>query len=256
MEPVEVRELASPELHDPVLVEGLPGTGLIGTLAANHLVEEFDGKLVRQIHSQHFPPNVTVDNDRTVSLDTIRVFAIEQDEQHLLVLSGCVQPEDSVGQYRLAETIFDIANDFGVTELYTLGGAIVSDQVTDHTTIGVVAEGSERLKDRLRGAGVLFQGEPSPEVIGGISGLLLGIGADRDHDVAGLMGTTSGFHVDPESAREVLESLQKALEFSVDLTAFERLPDEKRASVRHIQKKLQLDMRHDESSDEGLRYFG
>jgi len=41
MDDIEIDEVATPELDDPVLIEGLPGVGHVGKLAAEHLLEEF-----------------------------------------------------------------------------------------------------------------------------------------------------------------------------------------------------------------------
>jgi len=35
----EVEAVADPDLTDPVLIEGLPGVGHVGKLAAEHLIE-------------------------------------------------------------------------------------------------------------------------------------------------------------------------------------------------------------------------
>ena len=64
MEDIEIDEVATPALEDPVLIEGLPGVGHVGKLAAEHLLEEFDGELVRRVYATEFPPQVNVDVSR------------------------------------------------------------------------------------------------------------------------------------------------------------------------------------------------
>lgn len=256
MESIEVETLTTPDLESPVLVEGLPGTGLVGTLAVNHLVEELDGQPVRRVYSDHFPPNVTVDDDRVASYDPATLYAVKTAGSDLLVLAGGVQAEDTVGQHRLTDAVLDIAVDFGVNRVFTLGGAVMTDQFEEYKVIGVVAEGSTHLRDHLQHAGVSFHGAPNPDVLGGMTGLILGIGAQRGLTGAGIIGTTTGFHIDPKCAGVVLEALQETLEFTVDLSAFFERPTQKRESVRHIQRKLQLDMREKDDSDDSLRYFG
>jgi len=51
MDHIEVDEVADPDLRDPVLVEGLPGVGHVGKLAAEHLLEELDAELVRRFYT-------------------------------------------------------------------------------------------------------------------------------------------------------------------------------------------------------------
>lgn len=255
MEPIEIHSVATPDLQAPALIEGLPGTGLVGTLGANHLVGELDGQPVRQIYSEHFHPIVTVDNEGTATLDPLTVYAIETEGRDLLVLAGRIQAEDSAGQYRLTDALLDIALDFGVTEVYTMGGAVMGEPIDDHTVVGAVAEGSSQLKERLKAAGVSFHGEV-PMTIGGISGLLLGLAPQRELAAASLLGTTRGFQIDPKSAQVVLDVLQETLGFSIDLTPFNERPEEKKKSVRKTQKILQMNVQEEQGSGDSLRYFG
>ena len=103
MDDVEVVTVADPVLEDPAFVEGLPGVGHVGKLAAEHLVSEFDGDLVRRVHSQHFPPQVAVDDDSVATLAGAEVYAVDTGGRDLLVLVGDFQAGDAVGQYLVAE---------------------------------------------------------------------------------------------------------------------------------------------------------
>lgn len=256
MQSIETKSVGTANLRDPALVEGLPGAGLVGTLAANHLVEELDGEAVRQIFSEYFPPVVSVDGKGTATLDPITVFAIRTDGRDLLVLAGRAQAQESIGQYRLAEALLDIADEFGVSEIFTLGGSVLGEPVENHTVGGAVADGSDRLKARLEAAGVSFDGKAAPVTVGGVSGLLLGLAPQRDLPAASLLGTTSGYHVDPNSAKVVLDVLSEFLDFSVDISAFTERPEAKKKSVRKTQKLLQMNLQEKQGGGEGLRYFG
>ncbi len=70
MNEVEVETVADPDLSDPLLVEGLPGVGHVGKLAAEHLLEEFESRLVRRVRSEHLPPQVGIDEDGVVGAVT------------------------------------------------------------------------------------------------------------------------------------------------------------------------------------------
>ena len=50
-------------LKDAILLEGLPGVGNVGKLAATHLIEELKAKKCMEIYSSHFPPQVLIDED-------------------------------------------------------------------------------------------------------------------------------------------------------------------------------------------------
>lgn len=44
-----------PELKNPILIEGLPGVGNVGKLAAEHLIDEIGAKKFADIYSTDFP---------------------------------------------------------------------------------------------------------------------------------------------------------------------------------------------------------
>ena len=58
-------EKKQPKLKSPVLIEGLPGIGGVGKLAADFLVEELGAVAVATITSKRFPPVVFV-NDKSI----------------------------------------------------------------------------------------------------------------------------------------------------------------------------------------------
>ena len=253
MDEVEVVSVADPELDEPAFVEGLPGVGHVGKLAAEHLVEEFDGELVRRIHSEHFPPQVTIDEESVASLAAAEVYAVDADGRDLLVLVGDFQAGDAVGQYRVAEAFLDVAEDFGAGEVIALGGAPTGEIVEEHAVVGAVTDPDRR--ERFEAAGVEFRdGEPAGGIVG-TSGLLLGLGARRDLPAACLMGETSGYLVDPRSAQAVLEVLEEVLEFTVDFATLEERAEELEEMIREFQEQSGEAV-ESAPTDEDLRYIG
>ena len=249
MDEFDIDRVADPSLDDPVLIEGLPGVGHVGKLAAEHLLEEFDAELVRRIHSEHFPPRVTVEDGRT-RLACAEVHAIEGTEHDCLVLTGDHQAGDGPGHYRLTETILDVAAAFDTRRIYALGGVPTGELVDDPDVVGA-ATTDDRVAE-LESIGVQFrENEPAGGIVG-VSGLLLGLGERRGFDAACLMGETSGYLVDPNSARAVLETLEAAVPFDVGYDALTERAEEMEAVVKRIRR-----MEQDATpSEEELRYIG
>ena len=79
MDEYEISVLDEVEMETPVLIEGLPGVGHVGKLVAEHLGEEFDSRVVRRIHSHHFPPQCTVGDDGTTELVSAELYEVEAD---------------------------------------------------------------------------------------------------------------------------------------------------------------------------------
>jgi uncharacterized protein (TIGR00162 family) len=231
-----------------VLVEGLPGVGHVGKLAAEHLVEEFDSELVRRVYSTHFPPQVSVEDGRT-QLACAELYAVSA-ERDLLVLTGDHQAQDPPGHYGLTDTFLDIAAEMGVTRAFALGGVPTGELIEEYDVIGAVTGDDDR--EALEDAGVEFREDEPAGGIVGVSGLLLGLGERRGFDAACLMGETSGYLVDPKSAQAVLEVLETVLEFEVDFASLEDRAEEMEEVVRKIQEMEQSPA----APDEDLRYIG
>ncbi|WP_276271514.1 proteasome assembly chaperone family protein [Haloarcula litorea] len=252
MDEYDIDAIADPELDEPVLVEGLPGVGHVGKLAAEHLLEELDSELVRRVYSTHFPPQVTVDEGRT-ELACAEFHAVTpEDGRDMLVLSGDHQAQDSEGHYGLTDAFLDVAADFGVGEVFALGGVPTGELIEEYDVLG--ASTTDETVAVLEDAGVEFRDDEPAGGIVGVSGLLLGLGERRGFDAACLMGETSGYLVDPKSAQAVLEVLETVVGFEVDFESLEERADEMEEVVRKIQEMEQQN--GPAPSDEDLRYIG
>lgn len=254
MNEFEVVVHSSPDLESPVLIEGLPGVGLVGKLAVDHLIEELDGEVVRTLYSEHLPPGVAVGDDGTAELASISLYAITEPGRDLLILAGDSQAQEARGQYRIASKMLSLAMEFDLEEVITLGGFGTGEQVEDYAVVGGVIDESDDLKARLEDAGVQVGDDNAPDTIVGMSGLLIGLGGLEGLEAAGLLGITPGYYVDPASARAVLEVLQEALEFSVSLETL----DEQAEQVQQFLEQLQAQSQQEQpgQSGENLRYFG
>ena len=58
MKEVMIEFTEKPKLKNPVFIEGLPGVGNVGKLAAEHLVDELNAKKFAEVYSKYFPPQV------------------------------------------------------------------------------------------------------------------------------------------------------------------------------------------------------
>ncbi|ELZ44883.1 hypothetical protein C463_08002 [Halorubrum californiense DSM 19288] len=250
MEDIEIDEVATPELDDPVLIEGLPGVGHVGKLAAEHLLEEFDGELVRRVYATEFPPQVSVDDEGVAELTCAEFHAVETDGADLLVLTGDHQAGSNEGHYRLTSTFLDVAEEFGAERAFALGGVPTGELVEEYTVLGAVSDGA--LVDDLEDAGVEFRADEPAGGIVGVSGLVLGLGGRRGFDAACLMGETSGYLVDPKSARAVLETLEAVLDMSVDYESLEDRAEE----MEEVVGKIREMQEGPAVPDDDLRYIG
>ncbi|WP_336345103.1 proteasome assembly chaperone family protein [Halalkalicoccus ordinarius] len=250
MDDVEVEVLAEPELDEPVLIEGLPGVGHVGTLVAEQLIEEREGEPIRRLYSEHLPPQVSVDESGLAELVSVELHHVPTDGRDLLVLTGDQQAASGIGHYRIADAVLDAAEETGVERVFALGGIPTGELVEDHAVLGAATD--ESLIETLEDAGVEFrENEPEGGIVG-ISGLLVGLGGRRGFEAACLMGETSGYLVDPKSAQAVLGVLEELLGLDVDLTQLEERADE----MEDVVERMQEIENQNVPTDDDLRYIG
>ncbi len=254
---VDVRYLKNPEdvgLENPILIEGLPGIGHVGKLVADHLVNELEAEKVVEIYSHYFPPQVMVLEDGTVRMPVNEVYAWKSngDSSDLLILVGDFQSISNEGHFELVNAYIDIAKRFGARRIYTLGGYGIGKLVEEPYVIG--AANSKEVVEELKNFGIKFEpGEPGGGIIGA-SGLLLGVSKLEGIDAACLMGVTSGYMVDPKSAKVVLDVLSKMLNLEVSVEALEERAKEMEKIIAQIKEMQEMAVQQ-WKSDEDLRYF-
>ncbi|MHC3438088.1 proteasome assembly chaperone family protein [Natrialbaceae archaeon A-gly3] len=255
MDELDVETVAEVDLDDPVLIEGLPGVGHVGKLAAEHLLEELEVEttLVRRIYSREFPPQVSIE-DGVANLTCAKVHAVSvPDGRDLLVLTGDHQAQTNDGHYLLTEAFLDVAEEFGASEMYALGGVPTGELIEEYAVIGAVND--ESLIEELEEAGVEFREDEPAGGIVGVSGLLLGLGERRGLEATCLMGETSGYLVDPKSARAVLEVLEAVLEIDLEYEQLDERAGEMEDVIGKIQE-MENQQAMDVPSDDDLRYIG
>ena len=253
MDEIDIEVVDEADLDRPVLVEGLPGVGHVGKLAADHLLEELDSTLVRRVYSEHFPPQVDLDDAGVAELTGAEFYAVETEGRDMLVLAGDHQAQSNHGHYRLTNAFLDVAEDFAVEAVYALGGVPTGELIEEYDVLGAATDDS--MVERLEDVGVEFREDEPAGGIVGVSGLLLGLGERRDLPAACLMGETSGYLVDPMSARAVLEILTELLEFEVGYGSLEDRAEEMEEVINKIQE-MESQQSMDVPSDDDLRYIG
>jgi len=254
MDYVTVRFVSrKPRLKKPILIEGLPGIGNVGKLAVEHLIDSMKAKKFAELYCKDFPPQVFINPDGTISLVNNEFYywkAKKKNQRDLILLTGDYQGLSSQGQYELVEKILDIAEEFGVEEVFTLGGYGLGHEVRDPKVLCATTD--KNLVKVMKKHGAVFKkNEPGGGIVGA-SGLLLGLGKLRGMAGTCFMGETPGYLVDPKSAKAVLKVLMSVTNINVSLSALER----KAREIEQIAHQLrEMESMAKEKSEE-LKYIG
>ncbi len=254
MDSIIIRHSSHPDLDNPVLIEGLPGVGNVGKLAADHLVDELGATEFATIYSQFLPPQVLVDDDSVIRLVSNSLYywkSKKEGQQDIVFLVGDFQGITPEGQYELAMAVVDLAVEIGVKRIYTLGGYGLGKIVQEPRVLGAASDTS--IVEDLSKFGLEFSKSDPGSGIVGASGLLLGLGKLQGVEGACLMGETSGYFVDPAAAKAVLQILAKILNVDIE---YQKLV-EKASQIEDFHASILKDLEQTtEKSSKDLNYIG
>ncbi|MFB6167274.1 MAG: proteasome assembly chaperone family protein [Haloferacaceae archaeon] len=182
------------DVSAPTLVEGFPGVGLVGKIAADYLVDSFGMVHHGNVHCDDLPPVVGYGEADPALRTPVRLYA--DDERDLLVLQSDVPvAPGAAGSVAncLGESI-----DETVTALYLSG--IPSER--DEAPPGVYGVGTGDVADRLAEVGL--EAPPEPGLVSGPTGALLARALERGERAFGVVAESDPQFPDPAASRAVI----------------------------------------------------
>jgi uncharacterized protein (TIGR00162 family) len=204
------RLLFEPRLKEPIFVEGLPGLGNIGSIAANHLIESTDAKVFAELYAPYFPDYVVVNQDGTCRPPRYQFYAAKTKKNQYIILTGDSQPsiEDSLAHYDLCDKILNFVEKYGSKFVVTMGGVATPKPGNEI----YIAATSWKLAQKYLDKGVQIYSEGR---IIGATGLLLGLAKKRGWKGICLLGATSGFGAERGVAFTLYKILTEILEVDI-----------------------------------------
>jgi uncharacterized protein (TIGR00162 family) len=201
-----LRELSKPVLEDPIFVQGLPGFGNVGKIAAHLLIKFCGAKPFLKLYSPSFPDYVSVTSKGICTLPKYEFYAAVMEKNDFVVMTGDVQPsfDDVPAHYAICGSTLDIIEKLGCSMIVTIGGM----PMTEEKAQVYVAATSPRLAQEFMDKGAVIY---SKGRIVGATGLLLGLAKERGLEGLCLLGATSGFRADRGAGFSVFKFLMKAL---------------------------------------------
>jgi uncharacterized protein (TIGR00162 family) len=231
MKETYIKELAQIQSNNPVLIEGLPGLGLVGKIALRYLIKQLKAKKIAYLYSPHFPYFVLVNKKGNARLLRGAFYYYQNPKGNdILLFTGDSQSQTIEGQYEIADSMLDFAEKNNVKTIATIGGYRM--EPTEKPKVYIAAT-SKEIRDKAIQAGATLSASGSPIV--GTAGLILGLAKFKKIDALCLLGETRGYLPDPLAAKSVLEVLKEAFNFDLDLECL----DEEIARAETMAARLQ-----------------
>lgn len=222
---------AAPKAKRPVLVCGLPGSGYVGKLGADHLIDVFKAKRVAGYSCDTFPPQINVKEDGTAEPLKAELFHAQiRKGPDLLIFTADAQPMTSEGEYELSDAVVSFAKKCGVKTVYTLAAYITGAFSNTPKVFGAAT--SRQMLEKIAEKGVTLMKDGG---ISGMNGLLIGVAALRGIEGACLLGETSGYLVDAAASKAVLETLSRIVGVPVDTEKLKEKAEETQKVISQLQ---------------------
>jgi uncharacterized protein (TIGR00162 family) len=201
-----LREMFNPDLENPVFVQGLPGFGNVGRIAAHLLIKFCEAKPFAELYSPSFPDYVSISSKGITHLPKYEFYAAPMDKNNIVIMTGETQPsfDDVLAHYQVCGEIVDFAEKLGCHFIVTMGGVPTTE---DKTQVYVAATSSKLATEFMEKGAVIYS---KGRIVGG-TGLTLALAKERKLDGVCLLGTTTGFKADRGAGFLVFKFLMKAL---------------------------------------------
>ena len=221
----------APVPNGAVMINGLPDVGLVGLLAASHIISSLNLEEAGSIESDLLPPMIVLHGGLPKS--PVRIFA---SGSLVVMISETAIPVSLLRP--LAEGVVEWARSKGTKLMLSLGGMAVANR-QDIDSPRVFAAFSEKaLESRLNGAAeVLEEG-----YIVGAYGLLLRKCAEFSVPAITLLTQSYYNYPDPVAAAAALTTVNKILGLKVDVSELLKRGEELRLRSKDMMHRTQEEM--------------
>ena len=223
---VQTKEI---ELEQPLLVCCFPSAGVIGTIAANALIEQFNMEEVAHVRSRYMP-------SAAIFMDGIlrhpfRIYA--EPGKNLLVVTAEL-PVDDNGLYMVSSALLDWAASVGVKETVVLDGIPV--QGIPHNRKVLYAAEREKLAELEKDGSmeILQKG-----IITGIAGSILSETLCRAMIGFALLTPAIPVMPDPEGAVQLLEALNRLYNVGVKVEELKESAEQVRRKMEEVAQQVE-----------------
>ncbi len=198
------------KLKDPVLVEGFPGLGLVGTISASYLVEKLKMDFVGYVTSDQFPPLAAIHDYKPHF--PARIY-VSKKNNLIVLLSEFIVPVGAC--YELAQKVHEFSKENKVKQIVSLGGIHLKSE--EPKVYGIASQTG--LLDALVKAGsvsLIKEGATT-----GVTGVLLAQGMVEGFPVVSFLAQAHEEYMDPKASAMVLEVLKTHLKLDFETKTLE-----------------------------------
>ncbi len=218
-----VVEFEKTQFHDPIVIGGFVGPGLVGLVSAGYIIEKLNLHEIAHVRSQHIPPVAVF-----VGAKLRHPFRIYSNDAGNVVVMICEMPIDMEGLYEISFVLLDWIEQIHAREIVILDGVGVSGIPEQRETFSAANE--NRIKE-LQQKGI----NPIPSaMISGIGGSLLNQCLTRRVSGVSLLSTASIDFPDPGAALSLIKSINQVYSLNIATADLEQNVERLNARLNDI----------------------
>ena len=215
-------------MKQPLLVCCFPSAGVVGTIAAQTLIEKFEMEEVAHVRSRYMPSAAVFQDGRL--RHPFRIYGHK--EKNLLVVTAELPVADE-GLYVVSSALLDWGATVGVKETVILDGIPVQGIPANRKVLFAAEE--EKISDLAEDdtMEILTKG-----IITGIAGSILSETLCREMVGFALLTPAIAMVPDPEGAVQLLEALNRLYKVDIDVTELKESAVEIRRKMEEMAQQV------------------
>jgi len=217
--------------QNPIIIQGFPGFGLIGTIATEFLIEHLKAERIGEFVFDELPPTIAIHQSKLVK--PMEIFYAKK--ENLVILHTILAPKGH--EWLVGENIIDLSKKLKAKKIICLEGVMSPDgeKVYSYGDTKLVKIGADAIKE---------------SIIMGVTASLM----SRTKNVVCLLAESHSQLPDSQAAARIIEVLDKYLGLKVDtkplLTQAKQFEDKLKGMLAQASKAQTEKERKD------LSYFG
>lgn len=224
----------------PIIIEGFPGLGFVGTIAVEFLIEHLNAKLIGKIESREMTPIAAIHKEQVV--EPLGVFYSSKYNIVLVHALGNI----SGLEWELAEKVQELANALKAKEILSLEGVSSPGLSLRNNLNTYFYSKKENKKMGKLGVSLLKEG-----VVMGVSGALL---LKNKTPVTCIFSETKTGLPDSRAAANVIQVIDSYLNLKVDPKPLVKKADEFESKLKGLMSQAKKST--DQKQKKDLDYFG
>jgi uncharacterized protein len=232
------------KLKNPMIIVGLPGTGLVGSVAASQIVDSLKMKFGGYISSSSFAPLAAIHN--YTPMPAARIHYSEK-ENIIVIISEMTIPVSSSNE--LAQKIFEFSKSVKAESIISLGGISLNEEKGE---VYIVSSNSEIVKKATskKLAKPIKEGATT-----GVTGILLTMGTLEKFPISTILAESSEEYLDPKAAANVIRVLTRITGLHISTARLDREAVELSKDLKESVRKARISKKGP-SADEGGSMYG